>query len=94
MLDRAVTSTASPAGSYWRSSHRASLGRHGVGLPYTEQRLRNLAEFTGGTPCGARLGAESIAHATRPEMSSPSRFQGGQLAQITNALIAAHKTVG
>jgi Aromatic-ring-opening dioxygenase LigAB, LigA subunit len=67
----------------------ASLGRHGVG-PRTPSSGWNLAEITGGTP-SARLGPESIAHATRPKMSSPSRFQSRHVAQITNALIAGHK---
>jgi hypothetical protein len=46
-----------------------------------------------------RLWPESMAHASRPKMSSPTRFQGRHVAQITNAqitnaLIAGRKTVG
>jgi multimeric flavodoxin WrbA len=52
------TSTASQHGGHetTRVSFHFTLLHHGmivVGLPYSEQRLLNMAEITGGTPYGA-----------------------------------------
>lgn len=55
-------------------SFHTTLLHHGmivVGVPYSEPRLTNIAEITGGTPYGATTLA-LMAHASRPKMSSPS----------------------
>jgi NAD(P)H dehydrogenase (quinone) len=49
-----------------------------VGLPYTEQRLRKLAEITGGTPYGATTFAGIDGSRQPTKTSSPSRaFRAG-----------------
>jgi multimeric flavodoxin WrbA len=65
-----------------------------VGLPFTEQRLRNLAEITGGTPYGATTlaGIDGSRQPTENELAYA--LSGQHVAQITNALIAGRKTVG
>jgi NAD(P)H dehydrogenase (quinone) len=64
-----------------------------VGLPYTEQRLRKLAEITGGTPYGATTfaGIDGPRQPTENELAI-ARFQGRHVVQITDALIAGRKT--
>jgi NAD(P)H:quinone oxidoreductase type IV len=79
-------------------SFHSTLLHHGmivVGLPYSEQRLMNMAEITGGTPYGATTLA-GIDGSRQPSESEVAiaRFQGRHVAQITNALIAGRKTMG
>ena len=66
-----------------------------VGLPYTEQRLANMAEITGGTPYGATTltGIDGSRQPSENELAI-ARFQGRHVAQITNALIAGRKAMG
>lgn len=80
----AFTSTASQHGGHETTlvSFHMTLLHHGmivVGLPYTEQRLLNMAEITGGTPYGATTLAESSVHASRARTSwrSPAFKAGG-----------------
>jgi NAD(P)H dehydrogenase (quinone) len=65
-----------------------------VGLPYTEQRLLNMAEITGGTPYGATTlaGIDGSRHLRQNELAI-ARFQGRHVAQITKALVAGRKTM-
>ena len=62
-----------------------------VGLPYTEQRLVNMAEITGGTPYGATTlaGIDGSRQLSENELAI-ARFHR-HVAQITNALIAGRK---
>jgi multimeric flavodoxin WrbA len=74
------------------------LMHHGmvvVGTPYTEQRLLNMAEITGGTPYGATTlaGIDGSRQPSESELAI-ARFQGRHVAQITNALIAGRKRIG
>jgi NAD(P)H:quinone oxidoreductase type IV len=74
-----------------------TLLHHGmivVGLPYTEQRLMNMAEITGGTPYGATTlaGIDGSRQPSENELDI-ARFQGRHVAQITKALIAGRKTM-
>jgi NAD(P)H dehydrogenase (quinone) len=60
-----------------------------VGVPYSEQRLLNMKEITGGTP----YGATTIADADGSRQPSDNelaiaRFQGRHVAEITLALIS------
>jgi multimeric flavodoxin WrbA len=66
-----------------------------VGLPYTEQRLTNMAEITGGTPYGATTltGIDGSRRPSENELAI-ARFQGRHVTQITNALIAGRKALG
>jgi len=73
-------------------SFHTTLLHHGmivVGLPYTEQRLMNMAEITGGTPYGATTlaGIDGSRQPSESELAI-ARFQGRHVTQITNALIA------
>jgi NAD(P)H dehydrogenase (quinone) len=65
-----------------------------VGVPYSEQRLVNMAEITGGTPYGATTlaGVDGSRQPSENELAI-ARFQGRHVAQITNALIAGRKTM-
>jgi NAD(P)H:quinone oxidoreductase type IV len=79
-------------------SFHTTLLHHGmivVGLPYTEQRLMNMAEITGGTPYGATTlaGIDGSRQPSENELAI-ARFQGRHVAQIANALIAGRKTIG
>jgi NAD(P)H dehydrogenase (quinone) len=94
------TSTASQHGGHETTlvSFHFTLLHHGmivVGLPYTEQRLLNMAEITGGTPYGATTlaGIDGSRQPSENELAI-ARFQGRHVAQITNALIAGRKTRG
>jgi NAD(P)H:quinone oxidoreductase type IV len=96
----AFTSTASQHGGHETTlvSFHFTLLHHGmivVGLPYTEQRLLNMAEFTGGTNSGATTlaGIDGSRQPSENELAI-ARFQGRHVAQITNALIAGRKVVG
>jgi NAD(P)H dehydrogenase (quinone) len=66
-----------------------------VGLPYTEQRLTNMAEINGGTPYGATTlaGIDGSRQPSENELAI-ARFQGRHVTQITNTLIAGRKTMG
>ena len=95
----AFTSTASQHGGPETTlvSFHMTLLHHGmiiVGLPYTEQRLLNMAEITGGTPYGATTLA-GIDGSRRPSENelAIARFQGRYVAQITKALVAGRKTM-
>jgi len=79
-------------------SFHTTLLHHGmivVGLPYTEQRLTNMAEITGGTPYGATTltGIDGSRQPSENELAI-ARFQGRHVTQITNALIAGRKAMG
>ena len=79
-------------------SFHFTLLHHGmivVGVPYTEQRLLNMAEITGGTPYGATTlaGIDGSRQPSENELAI-ARFQGSHVAQITNALVAGRKVVG
>ncbi len=55
-------------------SFHTTLLHHGmivVGVPYTEQRLMNMAEITGGTPMAPRLWPGSMVHANQAKTNSP-----------------------
>jgi NAD(P)H dehydrogenase (quinone) len=64
-------------------------------LPYTEQRLMNMAEINGGTPYGATTlaGIDGSRQPSENELAI-ARFQGRHVTQITNTLIAGRKTMG
>jgi NAD(P)H dehydrogenase (quinone) len=66
-----------------------------VGVPYSEQRLVNMTEITGGTPYGATTlaGIDGSRQPSENELAI-ARFQGRHVAQITNALIAGRKAMG
>jgi NAD(P)H:quinone oxidoreductase type IV len=96
----AFTSTASQHGGHETTlvSFYFTLMHHGmvvVGTPYTEQRLLNMAEITGGTPYGATTlaGIDGSRQPSENELAI-ARFQGRHVAQITNALIAGRKRIG
>ena len=79
-------------------SFHTTLLHHGmivVGLPYTEQRLMNMAEISGGTPYGATTLAD-IDGSRQPSENelAIARFQGRHVAQITNVLVAGRKALG
>jgi NAD(P)H:quinone oxidoreductase type IV len=92
------TSTATQHGGQETTivSFHATLLHHGmiiVGVPYSEQRLLNMAEITGGTP----YGASTLANVDGSRVPSENelgiaRFQGLHVAQITRALVAGRKT--
>ena len=65
-----------------------------VGTPYTEQRLLNMTEITGGTAYGATTlaGIDGSRQPSENELGI-ARFQGHRVAQITNALIAGGNAV-
>ena len=62
---------------------------------YTEPRLANMAEITGGTPYGATTlaGIDGSRQPSENELAV-ARFQGRHVAQVTNALIAGRTTMG
>jgi NAD(P)H:quinone oxidoreductase type IV len=86
------TSTASQHGGQETTitSFHTTLFHHGmivVGVPYTEQRLVNMEEISGGTP----YGASTITRGDGSRMPSENelaiaRFQGRHVATITAAL--------
>lgn len=68
------------------------LGMVIVGVPYSETKLTNMAEITGGTP----YGATTLAGAAGDRMPSENelaiaRFQGKHVAEITKALKAGRE---
>lgn len=59
-----------------------------VGVPYSEQRLRNMKEITGGTPYGATTLADADGSRQPSENElAIARFQGKHVAEITRALV-------
>ena len=93
-------STASQHGGHETTlvSFHLTLLHHGmivVGVPYSEPRLANMAEITGGTPYGATTltGIDGARQPSENELAI-ARFQGRHVAQITNALIAGRRTIG
>jgi len=72
------------------TSFHSTLLHHGmiiVGVPYTEQRLTNMTEITGGTPYGATTlaGADGSRKPTENELAI-ARFQGAHVAKIAAKL--------
>ncbi len=63
-----------------------------VGVPYSEQRLLNMGEITGGTPYGATTlaGVDGTRRPSENELAI-ARFQGRHVAQITKALVAGRR---
>ncbi len=96
----AFTCTASQHGGHETTlvSFHFTLLHHGmivVGVPYTEQRLLNMAEITGGTPYGATtLAGIDGSRSPSENERAIARFQGRHVAEITNALIAGRKSMG
>ena len=91
------TSAASQHGGHeiTLTSFHITLLHHGmivVGLPYTEQRLVNMAEITGGTPYGASTvtGIDGSRQPSENELAI-ARFQGKHVAQIANTLVAGSR---
>ena len=88
------TSTASQHGGQETTitSFHSTLLHHGmiiVGVPYSEQRLLNMTEITGGSPYGASTlaGADGSRQPTENELAI-ARFQGQHVAQIVQKLFA------
>jgi NAD(P)H dehydrogenase (quinone) len=72
------------------TSFHTTLLHHGmviVGVPYTEQRLVNMQEITGGTPYGASTlaGTDGARQPSENELGI-ARFQGRHVAEITKRL--------
>ncbi len=87
------TSTATQHGGQETTitSFHSTLLHHGmiiVGVPYTEARLMNMDEITGGTPYGASTlaGTDGSRLPTENELAI-ARFQGRHVAEITAALV-------
>ncbi len=96
----AFTCTASQHGGHETTlvSFHFTLLHHGmivVDIPYSEQRLVNMAEISGGTPYGATTlaGVDGSRHPSENELAI-ARFQGRHVAQIANTLIAGRKAMG
>ncbi len=69
-----------------------TLLHHGmiiVGVPYSEQRLLDLEEITGGTPYGATTmaAADGSRWPTENELAI-ARFQGKHVAEVTSRLLS------
>jgi len=91
-VSSAFTSTASQHGGQettLTSFHSTlfHLGMIVVGVPYSEQRLLNMDEITGGTPYGASTMADGDGsrQPTENELAI-ARFQGKHVAQTTKKL--------
>ena len=74
------------------TSFHTTLLHHGmviVGVPYSEQRLMNMAEITGGTPYGASTlaGGDGSRQPSENELAI-ARFQGRHVATIARKLAA------
>lgn len=86
------TSTASQHGGQETTitSFHSTLLHHGmiiVGVPYSEQRLLNMNEISGGTPYGASTLADADGSRTPSENElAIARFQGRHVADITAKL--------
>jgi len=75
------------------TSFHTTLLHHGliiVGVPYTEQRLVQMAEISGGTPYGATTlaGADGKRQPSEIELEI-ARYQGRHVAEITRRLVAS-----
>ena len=64
------------------------LGMIIVGVPYSDQRLVNMNEITGGTPYGATTlaGSDGSRQPSENELAI-ARFQGKHVAEITKKLV-------
>ena len=74
------------------TSFHTTLLHHGmviVGVPYSEQRLMNMAEITGGSPYGASTlaGVDGSRQPSENELAI-ARFQGRHVATIARKLAA------
>jgi NAD(P)H dehydrogenase (quinone) len=72
------------------TSFHSTLLHHGmiiVGVPYTEPRLLNMAEITGGSPYGASTlaGADGSRAPTENDLAI-ARFQGAHVARIAKKI--------
>ena len=72
------------------TSFHTTLLHHGmviVGVPYSEQRLMNMDEITGGTPYGASTlaGADGSRQPSENELEI-AKFQGRHVTEITKKL--------
>ncbi len=88
------TSTATQHGGQETTitSFHSTLLHHGmiiVGVPYSEQRLLNMKEITGGSPYGASTlaGGDGSRQPTENELAI-ARFQGQHVAGIAKRLAA------
>jgi len=86
------TSTATQHGGQETTitSFHTTLLHHGmviVGVPYSEQRLMNMDEITGGTPYGASTlaGADGSRQPSENELAI-AKFQGRHVAEIAKKL--------
>jgi NAD(P)H dehydrogenase (quinone) len=86
------TSTATQHGGQETTitSFHSTLLHHGmiiVGVPYSEQRLVNMSEITGGTPYGASTlaGGDGSRQPSENELAI-ARFQGRHVARIARQL--------
>ncbi|BCZ85411.1 NAD(P)H:quinone oxidoreductase (plasmid) [Paraburkholderia terrae] len=91
------TSTASQHGGQETTitSFHTTLLHHGmviVGVPYSEQRLVNMSEVSGGTPYGASTlaGADGSRQPSENELQI-ARFQGEHVATIAKRLTSKAK---
>lgn len=80
------------------TSFHSTLLHHGmivVGVPYTEQRLLEMGEITGGSPYGAGTlaGADGSRTPSENELAI-ARYQGRHVASITARLIKGTQTQG
>ena len=74
------------------TSFHSTLLHHGmiiVGVPYTEQRLVQMGEISGGTPYGATTlaGVDGSRKPSEIELEI-ARFQGRHVAEITRRLVS------
>jgi NAD(P)H dehydrogenase (quinone) len=74
------------------TSFHSTLLHHGmiiVGVPYTEQRLVQMGEISGGTPYGATTlaGVDGKRQPSEIELEI-ARFQGRHVAEITRRLVS------
>jgi NAD(P)H:quinone oxidoreductase type IV len=88
------TSTASQHGGQETTitSFHSTLLHHGmviVGVPYSEPRLLNMTEISGGSPYGSATlsGGDGSRQPSENELAI-ARFQGQHVARIANALVA------
>ncbi|MGC8835087.1 MAG: NAD(P)H:quinone oxidoreductase [Armatimonadota bacterium] len=93
------TSTASQHGGHETTitSFHTTLLHHGmiiVGVPYSEQRLLNMEEVSGGTPYGASTmaGGDGSRQPSENELAI-ARFQGRYVAEVTKALVLGRQAV-
>jgi len=71
------------------------LGMIIVGVPYSEPRLTNMNEITGGTPYGATTlaGSDNKRLPSDNELAI-ARFQGRHVAEIARALVRGRQAAG